>query len=41
MSNANELVSTVAGAKFITKTDLAPAFYQVEFETNSQKYSRF
>ena len=41
MPNANELLSRVAGGKFITKIDLASAFFQVELETNSQKYAGF
>jgi len=39
MPNANELLSRVAGGKFITKIDLTSAFFQVELETNSQKYT--
>jgi len=41
MPNANELLSRVAGGKFITKIDLASAFFHVELETNSQKYAGF
>jgi len=41
MPNANELLSRVAGGEFITKIDLASAFFEVELETNSQKYTGF
>ena len=41
MPNANELLSRVVGGKFVTKIDLASAFFQVELDTKSQKYTGF
>jgi len=41
MTNANELLSRVAGAKYLTKIDLRSAFFQIELTPNSQQYTGF
>ena len=41
MTNPSELLSRVAGARYITKIDLLCAFFQVPLSPESQKYTAF
>lgn len=41
MNNPSEILSRVAGTKFISTIDLNSAFYQVKLEENSRKYTAF
>lgn len=41
MNNVNELLSRVAGAKFLTKIDLKSSFFQINLSPESQKYTSF
>jgi hypothetical protein len=41
MNNPAEILSRVAGAKFVSTIDLNSAFYQVRLEENSRKYTAF
>ena len=41
MNDTSELVSRVAGARFVTKLDLSKAYFQIPITEESQKYTGF
>ena len=41
MNNLTDLVSRVAGARYITRTDLKQAYFQIALEAESIKYTGF
>jgi len=41
MTNADELLSRVAGARYLTKLDLTKSFLQIPLSKDSQKYTSF
>jgi len=41
MTNADELLSRVAGAKYLTKIDLTKSYLQIPLSKESQKYTSF
>ena len=41
MTNTSELLNRVAGAKYISKIDMKQAYFQVELEHSSRKYTSF